>query len=497
MALPRHLYRAADIRKLDELAVNSGIDGYDLMCRAGQAAFDLLCVRWPRANRLLILCGPGNNGGDGYVIARLAKEQGRSPVICVLGHEPKEGAAARTRQDALSAGVAISPWSPARVEDADVIVDALFGTGLQRALRGDAAEMVSAVNESGHPVLAVDIPSGLDADTGAVHGVTVKADATITFIGLKLGLFTGAGREQAGAVYFDSLGIPGSLYESVKPVARRLTADGLQLPQRARHAHKGDTGRLLVIGGDRGMPGAVRLAGEAAYRYGAGLVTLATHPIHAATVNIARPELIAHDVKSAAGLKPMLAAADVVVIGPGLGRQAWGKALFQAAARSDRPMVLDADALFFLARSKLKRKDWILTPHPGEAARLLGVKTGDIQNDRPAAASAIAKRYGGVCVLKGSGTLIASSDDSVFDLCDLGNPGLASGGTGDVLTGAIAALLGQGLPAREAARLGVWLHARAADRLAAEQGEIGLMAGDLPAVMREELNRLVRGDAAD
>ena len=245
------------------------------------------------------------------------------------------------------------------------------------------------------------------------------------------------------------------------------------------------------------MPGAVRLAGEAAYRCGAGLVTLATHPIHAATVNIARPELIAHGVKSAAGLKPMFAAADVIAIGPGLGRQAWGKALFQAAMHCDRPMVLDADALFFLARSKLKRKDWILTPHPGEAARLLGVKTGDIQNDRPAAVRAIAKRYGGVCVLKGSGTLIASSEDPVFDLCELGNPGLASGGTGDVLTGAISALLGQGLPAREAARLGVWLHARAADRLAAEQGEIGLMAGDLPAVMRDELNRLVRGDAAD
>ncbi|OGI39201.1 MAG: NAD(P)H-hydrate dehydratase [Candidatus Muproteobacteria bacterium RBG_16_62_13] len=245
------------------------------------------------------------------------------------------------------------------------------------------------------------------------------------------------------------------------------------------------------------MPGAVRLAGEAAYRCGAGLVTLATHPVHAATVNSARPELIAHGVKSVADLKPLLAAADVVVLGPGLGRRAWGKALFQAAVRSDRPLVIDADALFFLSSTKLKRKDWTLTPHPGEAARLLGVKTGEIQSDRPAAARAIAKRYGGVCVLKGSGTLVAEFSDKVIDLCDRGNPGLASGGTGDVLTGAIAALCGQGLPPRDAARLGVWLHARAADRLAAEQGEIGLMAGDLPPVMRAELNRLVRGDAND
>lgn len=497
MALPRHLYRTADVRKLDELAINSGIDDYELMCRAGQAAFDFLVALWPRANRLLVLCGPGNNGGDGYVIARLAKASGRSPLICAIGGEPKQGAAARARKDALAAGVSIQPGEASRIQETDLIVDALFGTGLQRALGDESAMIVCAVNDSRRPVLSIDIPSGLDADTGAVHGVAVKADATITYIGLKPGLFTGAGREQAGAVYFDSLGVPDSVYESVKPVARRITADSLSLPKRKRQAHKGDAGRLLIIGGDRGMPGAVRLAGEAAYRCGAGLVTLATHPIHAATVNVARPELIAHGVKSAVGLKPMLAAADGVVIGPGLGRQAWGKSLFQAAVRSHRPMVLDADALFFLARGKLKRKDWILTPHPGEAARLLGVKTIDIQNDRPAAVRAIAKRYGGVCVLKGSGTLIAESGGEVIDLCDLGNPGLASGGTGDVLTGAIAALIGQGLSAREATRLGVWLHARAADRLAAEQGEIGLMAGDLPPVMRHELNRLVRGDAND
>ncbi len=495
MALPRHLYRAVDVRKLDALAINSGIDGYGLMCRAGQAAFDLLVALWPRAHRLLVLCGPGNNGGDGCVIARLAMAAGRSPVICTVGGEPKEGAAARARKDALAAGVSIRPWDASRIQETDLIIDALFGTGLRRTLSGEMAGMIRAVNDSGRPVFAIDVPSGLDADTGAVHGVAVRADATVTYIGLKPGLFTGAGREQAGTVYFDSLDIPGPVTESVKPVARRITADSLSLPTRTRQAHKGDAGRILVIGGDRGMPGAARLAGEAAYRCGAGLVTLATHPVHAATVNAARPELIAHGVKSAAGLKPILAAADVVVLGPGLGRQAWGKTLYQAAVRSDRPMVLDADALFFLAGTKLKRQDWILTPHPGESARLLGVKTSAIQNDRPAAARAIAKRYGGVCVLKGSGSLVAAFNDSVIDLCDLGNPGLASGGTGDVLTGAIAALYGQGLSPREAARLGVWLHAKAADRQAAEQGEIGLMAGDLPPVMRDELNRLMRGDA--
>ncbi len=497
MALPRHLYRAEDVRKLDALAIRSGIDGYELMCRAGQAAFDLLVALWPRANRLLVLCGPGNNGGDGYVVARLAKAAGQSPVICTVGGEPKEGAAARARKEALAASVSIRPWDVSRIQEPDVIVDAMFGTGLRRALHGELSELVRAINISGRAVFAIDIPSGLDADTGAVHGAAVKADATITFIGLKSGLFTGAGREQAGTVYFDALGVPDSIYESAQPVARRIGADSLSLPRRTRHAHKGDAGRVLIIGGDRSMPGAVRLAGEAAYRCGAGLVTLATHPAHATTVNGARPELIVHGVKSAASLKPLFTAADVVIVGPGLGRQAWGKALFQAAVRSDRPLVMDADALFFLAASKLKRQDWILTPHPGEAAGLLGVKTSVIQNDRLAAVQALAKRYGGVCVLKGSGTLMVDSHDPVIDLCDHGNPGLASGGTGDVLTGAIAALYGQGLSPRDAARLGVWLHGRAADRLAAEQGEIGLIASDLPPVMRTELNRLVRGDAHD
>jgi len=497
MALPRHLYRAADTRKLDERAVHSGIDGYELMCRAGEAAFDLLCACWPRAERLLVLCGPGNNGGDGYVIARLARAAGRSPVICSVGPEPKEGAAARARRDALDAGLSTFPWAPSRAQDADIIVDSLYGTGLRRDLKGSPAEMIAAVNRSARPVLAIDIPSGLDADTGAIHGVAIRADATITFIALKPGLFTGAGRERAGNVHFDSLGIPESLYEPVKPVAIRITAASLSVPKRARDAHKGDAGRVLVIGGDRGMPGAARLTGEAACRCGAGLVTLATHPAHAPTITITRPELIAHGVPNTAALKPLLAAADVVALGPGLGRQAWGKAMFQAAVRSDRPLVIDADGLFFLANTKLRRRDWILTPHPGEAARLLGSETNDIQKDRLAAVRAITKRYGGVCVLKGSGTLISEAGHEAIDLCDLGNPGLASGGSGDVLTGAIAALPGQGLPAREAARLGVWLHAKAADRLAEEQGEMGMMAGDLPPVMRDELKQLVRDHAPD
>jgi NAD(P)H-hydrate epimerase len=263
---------------------------------------------------------------------------------------------------------------------------------------------------------------------------------------------------------------------------------------RPRTAHKGDFGRVLIIGGDQGMPGAVRLAGEAAYRAGAGLVTLATHPLHSATINTMRPELIVHGVKSAAALKPLLARTTVIALGPGLGRGAWGKTMFAAALAAKLPLVIDADALYFLAQTKKKRDDWILTPHPGEAARLLGVDSERIQGDRFAAAASVAKRYGGICVLKGAGTIVASSNETP-DVCDRGNPGMASGGTGDVLTGVIAALRAQGLGALDAARLGVWAHAIAGDAQAEQGGEIGLLASDLPPGIRAELNRLSHEDA--
>jgi NAD(P)H-hydrate epimerase len=237
------------------------------------------------------------------------------------------------------------------------------------------------------------------------------------------------------------------------------------------------------------MPGAARLAGEAAYRAGAGLVTVATHPTHAAFLNTARPELIVHGVRNGRGLAPLLAAADAIAVGPGLGRSPWARSVWAAAGRSGRPLVVDADALNLLAGRRAPRADWILSPHPGEAARLLGMTSTAVQDDRFAAVEALVGRYGGVCVLKGSGTLIAGGGDGI-ELCDRGNPGLASGGSGDVLTGVLAALRAQGLAARDAARLGVWLHAAAGDAAAAQGGEIGLLAADLFGPLRALVNEL-------
>jgi hydroxyethylthiazole kinase-like uncharacterized protein yjeF len=494
MRLPEILYTAAQVRELDRLAIaEHKIPGATLMQRAGHAAFQLLQAKWPRARRIAVLCGPGNNGGDGYVIARLAREAGLAPVVIGMGEAGKmKGDAAAARKTCEAAGLAVRDFDTGLLAGNDVVVDALLGTGLEREVNGEWRAAIEAINRSRLPVLAVDIPSGLHADTGRVMGAAVRAHATLSFIGLKVGLFTGAGREQAGEIFFHDLGVPPDIYRKTEAQAYRLSEKTLAglLPRRRRDMHKGDAGHVLVIGGDRGMPGAARMAAEAAYRAGAGLVMLATHPEHAAQIGAARPELMTYGVESAADLRPLFARADVIAIGPGLGGGEWGRALFGAALDKRLPIVVDADALNSLAADPVMHEGWILTPHPGEAARLLGMSKEEVQADRIAAVRGLVASYGGVCVLKGAGTLVASLYDGAVAVCDRGNPGMASGGMGDVLTGVIAGLRAQGLAAADAARLGVWLHAAAGDDAAAA-GEIGLLASDLPPFIRSRLNRLV------
>jgi NAD(P)H-hydrate epimerase len=463
------------------------------MQRAGAAAFDLLRTRWPRARRIAVVCGPGNNGGDGYVMARLARAAGLTVNALSLGAAEKmQGDAAAARKQCKSAGVSIRNFQADLLTGHDVIVDALLGTGLEREVDGEWRTAIEAINASRLPVLAVDVPSGLNADTGHVMGAAVRASATMSFIGLKAGLFTGTGREHAGEIFFNDLNVPPDIYARVPALVRRLTEISLHglMPGRRRDMHKGDAGHVLVIGGDRGMPGAARLAGEAAYRAGAGLVMLATHPEHAAHIAAARPELIVHGVATPQELRPLLERADVIAVGPGLGQGEWGDALFGAALDAKLPMVVDADALNTLATDPLMHADWILTPHPGEAARMLGMSKAEIQADRFAAVHELVASFGGVCVLKGAGTLVASLYDGVVSVCDRGNPGMASGGMGDVLTGVIAGLRAQGLISPVAARLGVWLHAAAGDDAAAS-GQIGMLASDLFPHIRSRLNRLV------
>jgi NAD(P)H-hydrate epimerase len=490
---PIPLYSAAQTRQFDSLAIAAGISGGTLMARAGAAAFAALRARWPQARRIAVLCGVGNNAGDGFVLARLARAAGCEVSVLQVGDVSViRGDALQALNDYRGAGGVARDFSAAELATADVLVDALFGTGLTREVSGEWRAAIEAMNALALPVLALDLPSGLHADSGAVLGVAVRADVTVTFIARKQGLFTGAGCAHAGRVIFAALDVPSQVYAGTTPGALLLAQDALAdwLPPRDRDAHKGRFGHALVVGGEQGMSGAVRLAAEAAARVGAGLVSIATRAAHAALLSVARPELMSHGVEDAAQLTPLLTRANVIAIGPGLGQGEWARALLGRALDTPLPLVVDADALNLLALEPLRRDNWILTPHPGEAARLLQCGTADIVADRFHAVRELAVRYGGVAVLKGAGTLIARQDGAVM-VCTAGNPGMAGGGMGDVLTGVLAGLLAQGLPLFEAAQAGVLAHALAGD-IAARDGERGLLAADLLPCLRRIVNPIKR-----
>ncbi len=496
--LPHALYRSAQIRHLEQLAQQHyGLTETTLMERAGLAAWITLRRCWPQARQLGVLCGSGNNGGDAYVLARWAQQAGYR-VSLHATHPPCTPAAQAAAHAWEQAGGATLPV-PTVLPRVDVWVDGVLGTGLSRPVTGNLARLITTLNTTATPVLALDVPSGLDADTGAARGPVVRAQATVSFIGLKQGLCTGDAPESVGTLYWHGLDLPARLYAAEILSAKRLTWTqcAVQLPLWPRTAHKGTRGRVLVLGGQPGMAGAVLLAGQAALRCGAGLVTVATHPGHAASLPVAQAELMVQGVDSAETLAPLLAWADVVVLGCGLGQTAWSQALWQAAWTAAKPLVLDADGLNLLAQTPsaaARTAPWILTPHPGEAARLLGWTTAQVQTDRYTAVQALQSHYGGVVVLKGAGTLMSAADQ-VPRVCSAGNPGMASGGMGDTLSGAIAGLWAQGLAltdftALEAATLGVCLHAAAADRLAARCGVRGWLATEVCATFAEVLHAL-------
>jgi NAD(P)H-hydrate epimerase len=486
LVLPRQLYSAASVRELDRIAIHEhGIPGFELMRRAGRAAFNLLHAQWPQARCIAVMCGAGNNGGDGFVVAARAAQMGlQVRLFMFAGADQLRGDAKTAYNMAIDAGVEPIAYSADRLSGADVIVDGLLGTGLSGAVRANFREVIEQVNQSSLPVLALDIPSGLCSDTGSILGAAVNASCTISFIGLKQGLFTGHGRACSGQVHFHDLAVPKEVLGSVAADSERLDSDDLcrHLPPRPGTAHKGDYGHVLIVGGERGMGGAAALAARAAGRCGAGLVSLATRPEHVAGILAQAPEVMSYGVNSGQELEPLLERPTVIVIGPGLGHQPWGEQMLQKAWASGKPLVVDADALNIISQgrvvAKAQRADWIITPHPGEAARLLQKTSADIQADRFAAVRELQSKFGGAALLKGSGSLVADGQAPVA-LCPYGNPGMASGGMGDVLSGIAGALLAQGLALGDSARMAMLLHARAADLAAENGGERGLLASDL------------------
>ncbi len=478
------MYTINDIKRLEDLAAKQEhISELTLMQRAGDAAFNLLQTQYSQTQKIAVICGSGNNAGDGYVVATMAKKAGKS-VICFYLKDPLQ-----LKEPALTAfkiaqttGVIMQPFKvDLNLESYNILIDALLGTGFKGKLQQDFLLAINIINQAKKLIISLDIPSGLSADTGYVAESAVKAHSTITFIALKQGLFTADALDHCGEISLNNLELPEDLFVKIPPTAVLINFDQLKnkyLQPRKRNSHKGDYGHVAVIGGDAGMTGAIRMASEASARVGAGLTSAYIHTDQLSIITTARPEVMAHSLSDPERLTTMLDRATVLAIGPGLGRHSWGESCFNTIIKLDQPKVIDADALWFLANNILKSDQWVLTPHPTEAARLLKITTAEVQADRFAAIMQLQKQYGGTIVLKGAGTLIYDGKHPI-QICTDGNPGMASGGMGDVLTGLIAGLVAQHVPLFQAACLGVNLHARAGDLCAGVRGERGMLALDL------------------
>ncbi len=475
------IYQARQIRSIELLARDElGLDEDELMARAGSAAFSSLCLLYPAVRSIAVFCGSGNNAGDGYILARLAKEKGYSVVVNQSKSiENLPPAAQHAALQALASGIYCQCIDDPLDSEVELIVDALLGIGLKGVVHGSMATAINQINDAKLPVLSLDVPSGLDADSGRVMGVSVVASHTLTFIGYKLGLMTLDGPDYCGEIICHNLQLEKCL-ALIQPAAYLLD-DNLNktlLPRRRKNSNKGCFGHVLIIGGGYGMPGSICITANAALRAGSGVVTIATRPEHANQAIPFLPEAMIYGIDEAQELSALIEKASVIIIGPGLGNDEWAKALFAYALASHLPMIIDASALGLLSQNPQHDDNWILTPHPGEAAALLNCTIAEVQNDRYQAVMRLQSMYGGNIVLKGAGTLVSTEDSEVY-LCNSGNPGMASAGMGDALCGIIGGLVAQGLLLSDAAKLGPWLHAKAGDIAAAELGERGLIATDL------------------
>ncbi|AWL13270.1 ADP-dependent NAD(P)H-hydrate dehydratase [Saliniradius amylolyticus] len=492
LSLSQKLYTADEVRRQEpQAAQQAGLDMYTLMERAGMAVFRRLQESYPSARRLLVLVGHGNNGGDGYVVARLARQQGLDVTLCALGNADKYSDDTRRASHLWQEIGGVDQAWPVTLGDFDLIIDGILGTGVKGAVKSPYKEIIEAVNGSSTEVLSIDIPSGVPADTGFTGGEAIQANHTVTLVAIKPGLVTGQGKAHCGELHFNPLGI-GDIFDA------RATHSALHvgfkqlapLPARVATAHKNSCGRLLCIGGNVGMAGAIRLTGEAALRAGSGPVKVLCHRDSVATVSQGRPELMVSG--DASQLDTLLQWATTVVLGPGLGTDDWGTSLFlrtmNILSRTPKSLVLDADGLnLWASHQELSLPEsTIITPHPGEAARILDNQGKDIEQDRFTAARQLQEVSHTTVILKGAGSLIA--DDKRTAVCQDGNPGMATPGMGDVLSGVLGGLLAQGIPPAEAALLGTCLHSRAADLDAANQGQRGMIASDVIHRIRELVN---------
>lgn len=477
------------------------VASYELMRRAAGFVFDTLLNRYPRAQRISVWCGKGNNAGDGYLVAALAARMGLNvTLVSVVPTTTLQDDAARAYLEASAAGVEPIVMTDAAAIaaceiEADVIVDALLGTGCHGAPRSPYQYAIAQINQCATPVVAVDLPSGVSTDTGAVTGDAVKAAVSVSFITRKIGLYTGAGTEFCGEREFSQLGVDDAMYDQPGLPVLRFSAD--RLPVLSRNTHKHRQGHVMVVGGDSGMPGAVAMAAHSALRAGAGMVTVVTRAEHFAPIVARTPEVMVVDPTR---MEAVIERADLVVLGPGLGRESWGKDLFNRVERGDRPTVIDADGLYWLAQHGVwQGGDLYLTPHTGEAARLLNVTSEEVQSDRLSACVRLRDQWQATGVLKGAGSIVF--DRAAMQICTHGNPGMATAGMGDVLSGVVGAMLVAAYvtdspAADDLARLfatGVALHSAAADHAVDVFGMRSLLASDVIDSLATVLNKIAIG----
>lgn len=509
--LPLPAYCAAQVKDNEaKVAAAQGIEMYSLMESAGGAVFSLLRFLWPKAAKVLVLCGKGNNGGDGFICARQLHQVAIDVVVLSLvAKNELKGDALKAYLQLEQSGVEVMQAGELALADyiqqdssAEIIVDSLFGIGFHGQLNEGSEALIRAINCHQAAVISVDLPSGLCADSGTANPVAVNANVTVTFIALKQGLLTGQAADYVGRLYLAELGVGLAFQQQIS--SDHFIQGKQQLPALepiSAVRHKSSLGLVLAIGGNKLMPGAIRLAGEAALRCGASMLAVACHQESRTRVFNGRPEImLAPDRADELACSAVFKKAKVLILGPGLGRDHWAKHLFDFAITRQLACVIDADALYFL------RQAWqqgalpavtnirVLTPHSAEAANLLGCTINEINRDRFAAVKAIARQYQGICLLKGPGTLISDGKTVWINTC--GNPGMATGGMGDVLSGIIAAILLQLQEPLAAVRLAAYFHGQAGDNIVAAQGQRGLLASDLiPELLRLVNHHQVDGGA--
>ncbi len=490
MPLSTFFYTAQQVKNGEILAAKAtGLEMFSLMERAGQAAFTIAFAQYPGTLHWLVCCGGGNNGGDGYIVACLAKSMGVQVTVWQHGDpENLKGDALTAYYHWLDHGGDAYPLGDTIPDDVDLIIDGLLGTGLTGDVREPIKSVIHLINSNEIPVVAIDIPSGLCANTGAVLGDAVKADHTISFIGLKQGLVTGQARNYVGELHFAGLGVEESFNQQNVPTLHAIPNKLAKqlMTKRQPVSHKGSHGKALLIGGNAGLGGAIILAAQACARVGSGLTAALLHSSNITPMLVSVPEVMSSDWDLDSGVQKRLDWCNVIAIGPGLARDEKAAFLVSTIQGLKGTKVFDADALYFLAKDPNIDDNRVITPHPAEAAMLLDTSVEQVEKDRFTAIKALQSKYGGVVVLKGAGTLV--TDGNEIFVCLAGNPGMASGGMGDVLTGVITSLLAQGLNCFEAAKTGVQIHSKAADLNAKQNGERGMLASDLLPHLRSLVN---------